>query len=52
MELEGSGRGIIKVLCRHLSGGTEENRENLTGVPIFIYGSTFFCWTLAAFSVS
>jgi hypothetical protein len=28
-DLEGSSRGLIKVLSRHFAGGTEENTENL-----------------------
>jgi hypothetical protein len=27
--MEGSGRGLIKVLFRHLPGGTEEQHEKL-----------------------
>jgi hypothetical protein len=30
LDLEGSGRDIINVLCLHLPGGTDENREDLT----------------------
>jgi hypothetical protein len=29
MDLEGSSRGVIEVLSRHLLGGIEENGENL-----------------------
>jgi hypothetical protein len=29
LDLEGSSHCLIKVLCCHFSGGTEENNENL-----------------------
>jgi hypothetical protein len=47
-DLEGSGRGIINVLCRHLPGGADENRENLiqysrcTGQIIPVNTGNFF----------
>jgi hypothetical protein len=28
-DLEGSGRGLIEILSRHLTAGTEENHEDL-----------------------
>lgn len=34
--LEGNGHGLVKVLSRHLSGWTEENREEPVMISSFL----------------